>query len=491
MFCRRWSRPAANIGWTKRTAAASAYLLTDVNELLTIDELSRSTGEPADELRRWHGLGLLLLQTDTDDGRPQESRVRLIQFARRHGFPPERIAAALGEQPDLLSFFEQQLSVPSGRERTLNEAVAEAGVDAELARRVRHAAGLDEQTVLYDEDVDSLRRMAIAIQAGLPLDALQQLVRVYADSLGRVAEAENRLFHLHVHEQFRAQGLRGPALLDATHQVSEPLLELVQPTIAYFHQKAWERASLEDMLLHLVEDVSAPTDVRGQMVCTVMFIDLVNFTPLTLVMGDAVAAEVVDRFQNIVRACVDRAGGRVVKQIGDAFMIVFNDAAGAIACGIDLEGAVAQESQFPGVHIGAHTGPLLYREGDYLGNTVNVAARVAAEAGPHQVLVSAMVRDAAGKDLGVEYLRLGTRKLKGIADPVEVFEVRDGRVRAERLVDPVCGMEITPGDEHARLVWEGHEFSFCSADCLRRFTDDPAGHGEDIAAGQHRRRDEG
>ena len=85
--------------------------------------------------------------------------------------------------------------------------------------------------------------MAIAMQAGLPIDALLQLVRVYGDALGRVAEAENRTFHLHVHEQFRAEGLRGQALLDATHQVSQPLLELIQPTIAYFHQKAWEQAS--------------------------------------------------------------------------------------------------------------------------------------------------------------------------------------------------------------------------------------------------------
>src|ERR1700730_2734512 len=348
-----------------------------MSQLPTIDELSRATGESPEELRRWQDLGLLSLETDAGDGRRQQSRVRLIQFARRHGFHPERIAIAVSEQPELLSFFEEQLSVPSGRERTLEEAVVEADVDEALAGKVRHAAGLDDQTVLYDDDVDSLRRMAIAVQAGLPIEALLQLIRVYADSLGRVAEAENRLFHLHVHEQFRAQGLRGPALLSATHQVSEPLLELVQPTIEYIHQKAWERASLEDLLLHLLEDVAAPADVRGQMVCTVMFIDLVNFTPLTLVMGDAVAAEVVDRFQNIVRACVDRSGGRVVKQIGDAFMLVFNSAPGAVACGIDLENAIAQESQFPGVHIGAHTGPLLYREGDYLGNTVNVAARVA------------------------------------------------------------------------------------------------------------------
>ena len=267
-----------------------------------------------------------------------------------------------------------------------------SGIDVELAARVRHVAGLDEFGVLHDDDVESLRRMNTALVAGLPLEALPQIVRVYHEALGRVAEAENRVFHLHVNEQFRAQGLRGPALLEATHPVSAPLL-------------AWGRASLEDLLLHLVEDTSAPGEVRGEMVCTVMFIDLVNFTPLTLVMGDAVAAEVVDRFYNVVRAAADRAGGRIVKQIGDAFMLVFNNAAEAIECGLAVEAAVAEESQFPGVHVGAHTGHLLYRDGDYLGNTVNVAARVAAFSGSHQALVSAAVRAAATKCRGSSSFR--------------------------------------------------------------------------------------
>jgi adenylate cyclase len=389
----------------------------------SIDELSRVTGEPVEELRRWRMLGLLGNEEEGSSDRSQQKRVRTIQFARRHGFGPERIASALMDQPTLLSFFEEQLPTLAGRERTLDEAIAEAGVDRDVAIQVRHAAGLDEQTALDDADVASLRAMAVALQAGLPLEALLQLVRVYADALGRVAEAENRTFHLHVHEQFRAQGLRGQALLSATQGVSEPLLALVQPTIEYFHQKAWERATLEDMLLHLVEDVVAPAEVRGEMVCTVMFIDLVNFTPLTLAMGDAVAAAVVDRFQNVVRSCNERAGGRIVKQIGDAFMLVFSEASGAVRCGLDIQDAVANEPDFPGVHMGAHTGRLLYREGDYLGNTVNIAARVAGETGSDQMLVTEALRDAARDAPDAEFIAGGARILKGVAKPVQLLEV--------------------------------------------------------------------
>lgn len=174
----------------------------------------------------------------------------------------------------------------------------------------------------------------------------------------------------------------------------------------YFHRKARERASLEDMLLHLCEDVTPPGDVVGQMVTTVMFVDLASFTPLTMAMGDAVAGHVVDRFCDVVRTRSEVCGGRIVKQIGDAFMIVFGDAANAIRCGLDIDAAVADEPQFPALHAGAHVGPLLYREGDYLGHTVNVAARVASQAEAHEVIVSAALRNAAGDMEGIEFVGL-------------------------------------------------------------------------------------
>ena len=304
---------------------------------MNFDEMSLAMGEPAGELRRWQTLGLLPMEVDAAVDHRPEDRIRLIQFARRRGFQPERIAAALREQPDLLNFFEELSERPTGAKRTLDEALAEAGVDRDVASKVLGAAGLGEPAAFYDDDVESLRRMAIALQAGLPLDALLQLVRVFGDALGRVAEAENRTFHLHVHEQFRAEGLRGQALLDATHEVSQPLLELIQPTIAYFHQKAWEQASSE-------------------------------------------ASVSMERLR--------------------------------------------RKRSSPGLHVGAHCGQLLYREGDYLGNTVNVAARVAGETAANQMLVTAAVHETVKDVPDAELVSLGARTLKGVADPMEVFEVR-------------------------------------------------------------------
>src|SRR5438309_5829679 len=108
----------------------------------------------------------------------------------------------------------------------------------------------------------------------------------------------------------------------------------------------------------------------------------------------------------------------------DAFMLVFNDAVDAIRCGLGIQGAVAEETEFPGLHVGAHCGQLLYREGDYLGNTVNVAARVAGETAANQMLVTAAVHETVKDVPDAELVSLGARTLKGVADPMEVFEVR-------------------------------------------------------------------
>ena len=122
-----------------------------------------------------------------------------------------------------------------------------------------------------------------------------------------------------------------------------------------------------------------------------------------------------------------------------------------------------------------HWGRLLYREGDYMGASINVAARVAAEAQRHQVLVTAPVRREAAGLSDVEFVPLGTRSLKGLTDDVELFQVlrQASEGVRERQVDPVCGMELGAGEVAARLSLEGRERVFCSQKCLQRFVAAP------------------
>lgn len=107
------------------------------------------------------------------------------------------------------------------------------------------------------------------------------------------------------------------------------------------------------------------------------FVGLASFTSLTATVGHHGAAEVLRRFSGTVRSSAALHRGRVLKQIGDAFMLMFAQPADAITFSLAMDRYVDAEPQFPALHIGAHSGTVVYREDDYVGSTVTLAARVA------------------------------------------------------------------------------------------------------------------
>jgi adenylate cyclase len=308
------------------------------------------------------------------------------------------------------------------------------------------------------------------LQFGLPVEAMVQIVRVLAASLDRVSETMTRVFHLYVHERFRADGLSGADLMAATQGVADPMTDLVEPAVLYFHRKAWERANREDLLLHLMEETTPPSEIVGELMRTVLFVDLSSFTPLTEAMGDAVAARIIERFADMVREIAFHCDGQVIKQIGDEFMLVFPHPASAVAFGVRMHESAAAEPRFPALRIGAHTGSVLYRDGDYVGTTVNLAARITGAARRNQFVISDDVRRNVA-DVDVD--ALGPMTLKGVAEPVELFAVRTAAARTAKATDPVCGMELDESSSEANLGWHGRQLQFCSEDCLRRFLDAP------------------
>ena len=448
---------------------------------MNLEELSQWSGESAERLLEWRSLGLI--GGGRDDLGPEDvERARLIGFLLRRGIRLEAIAKADREQDVLASYVRTAFTPGSGRTYSVEEAVGIVGLDSATVRRLWQPLSFSGQGErLYEEDVQALKALKVLLEAGFPEEALLQLTRVYADALGRVAEAEIRLFHFYVHERLKAGGLSGRALVEATDASGDRMRPLVEPILLYFHRRGVEQAAREDIVLHLQEDagLEPAADVPAQLTATVLFVDLSSFTPLAEAMGDAAAAGVLARFSDVVREAVSRCEGRVVKQIGDAFMLVFSDARAAVTCGLEIERRTADEPHFPAARSGIHHGPVLYREGDYVGVTVNVAARLADEAGRHQVLVSEALRRQAAGAPDVDFVPLGKRRLKGVADQIELFEVvRRTEARAgRRQVDPVCGMELGAGEPAARLAFEGRERVFCSQGCLQRFVATPERYG--------------
>jgi adenylate cyclase len=431
--------------------------------------LAALSGCSIDDIQRWSQAGLL----PADEHEAQQlERVRVLELLRDRGFDRDAVAASLVAQPGLLDRHIDAFA-GEGAVHTLDEAAASVGLPLELAARLweatTHANGA---LALDDRDVGSLAAAKAAIDAGLPPEGIIQLLRVYADATARIAEAEARLFHFSVHERLRGDGMIGGALAESTTELTDRLLPMVDPAVAYFHRRALREAVRADLALHVAEDAGllTPGDTTGRVQIAIAFADLSRFTTLTSAMGDLAAAEVLDRFSALVRREVGTRGGRVVKQIGDEFMLVFPDPRNAVLACTAIDVAAAWEPAFLSTRIGIDHGWVLCREGDYIGSTVNLAARITGEAGAGQVLVSRAVHEHSQGIDGVEFTSVGFRDLKGIAEPVELFTATlPGRDVVTSQVDPVCGMAVSLDSAPARLSVGAETIVFCSQRCLRLF----------------------
>jgi adenylate cyclase len=118
------------------------------------------------------------------------------------------------------------------------------------------------------------------------------------------------------------------------------------------------------------------------------FADMVGFTLLSQHLSDPELAAVVRRFEELSHDIVTGLGGRVVKMIGDEVMFVVENVADAARIGLDLADAYADDDLLSDVRVGLAVGPVLLREGDYFGRTVNLAHRIVNIGNPGTVLIS-------------------------------------------------------------------------------------------------------
>ena len=131
------------------------------------------------------------------------------------------------------------------------------------------------------------------------------------------------------------------------------------------------------------------------------------------------------RFQSretvVKRSSADHAG-RPVKWLGDGVMFYFRDPGNGVLAALEMvDGVIA--AGLPPAHVGLHAGPVVMQEGDYYGQTVNVASRIAEYARPGEVLVSEAVVQAAGAS-GLAFDDIGNVELKGVSRVVRLAAAR-------------------------------------------------------------------
>ncbi len=155
---------------------------------------------------------------------------------------------------------------------------------------------------------------------------------------------------------------------------------------------------------------------------TILFSDMVNYAGMTEALGDAVSRDLLREHHRIVRAALERHGGREVKVQGDGFMIAFGGVARALRCAVDLQRAfAARTATHPiAVHVGVHTGEAVEEDDDFLGHTVIVASRLADAAGPGEILVSSLSEQLVAPSGEFSFTESREAFLKGMTRPQRV-----------------------------------------------------------------------
>ena len=161
---------------------------------------------------------------------------------------------------------------------------------------------------------------------------------------------------------------------------------------------------------------------------TFLFTDIEGSTRLLRELGEAYIAAFAEH-RRILREAFTRHSGVVVGTGGDAFFVVFRSATQAAAAAADAQAALR-----PGriwVRIGLHTGEPYISEGEYVGLDVHKAARIAACGHGGQVVLSAETQALLSND--VPLLDLGEHQLKDFDEPVQLFQLGDGRFPPLRI----------------------------------------------------------
>ena len=161
-----------------------------------------------------------------------------------------------------------------------------------------------------------------------------------------------------------------------------------------------------------------PTESDDRHLATVMFSDIVDSTATLARSGDHAWQRLLLQHNDAVRDALDRFRGREVGTTGDGFLALFDGAARAVRCAAAMIDAVRPLGIE--IRVGLHTGEVAMTGGQARGLAVHAAARVAALAGPSEVLVSGTTHDLLDGS-GLVFQDRGRHELKGLEGPRPVF----------------------------------------------------------------------
>jgi adenylate cyclase len=351
-------------------------------------------------------------------------RVRIAQSHLDAGMTLDELQRAIAERLFSFEYIDRFYMEPVERSpRTYADFRADCGPRAEDLAAIYAAFGLGEPRADSHLSIDEEEVLQEFLDGWGSVGARETLLRaarLNGEPIRRIAESIVALCY----ETLGAplQGKR-PAFDELIRRVADPAARLgaLQPRLIEWLERRHTERVMHSLNFTMLEEVfiehgwTPPRDLRPP---AIGFVDLSGFTTMTEASGDESAARVAGRLQALAESAAQDHRGRLVKLLGDGVMLHFERPRDAVLATLDVVGR-ARSAQLPPAHASVHAGPLIERDGDYYGHTVNLAARILGRARAGQVVVSDQVVDCVTD--GVVFEPLETVSLKGVAEPVALF----------------------------------------------------------------------
>ena len=395
---------------------------------ITPAELAARTETTVEHLRELQAAGILSPGPDGGYRLGDVHRVRIADAFLESGIALQALRSA--SEAGAISFRYYDLLHPSpGRrsERTYAELRASFGDDAPLLGQLFGAFGLaepDEDARLEADDEALLLELRELTAAIGEADLALRVIRLLGDSLRRATEAVMTVYDEAVARVIEpAEGLPSQEVFDA-YLVPWAGLAQVAPRMATWLTQRHLSNAIDAYSVNSTEHFLAlggyvPT--RTDAPPAIAFVDLSGFTRLAEERGDEPVARVALEFGRLAEEHARAADGRLVKLLGDGALLRFPAAVAAVDATRSLMDALAGAG-LPRGHAGIHAGPVIVRDGDIFGRTVNLASRIADLADADQLLVTRAVADAlpSGR-FALE--AAGEAEVQGIGEAIAVYRV--------------------------------------------------------------------
>ena len=352
-------------------------------------------------------------------------RVRLVLALETSGVPFEAVGEAIREGRVSFDFIEELAPEPIPLlPETQTELVERLGLSEELARSLGTILGtcsLPPDQQVRSDHAQIFELVAAAKAQGAPDDLIVRVVRATAEGLRHIIDAQRDFIEVELLQPAVAAGATPSEMLATTSPARRRYRELGRRSVELLFDRFVDESTFQH-IVELMEAELGQDRVAGASQPAIAFMDLTGYTRLAEEAGDAEAAAQAARFIAAAEAAASETGGRLVKVLGDGVMLHFADAETAIRAALSVIRR-SHRAGLPAARGAVNAGPMVRRDGDYFGAVVNIAARAADYARPHELLVTQDVVDSWTGGDKVHFRGIGAVSLKNVKKRVELFQV--------------------------------------------------------------------